>query len=146
MLPWTILPRRWASSLFRTSTGKPESGICSSLIAEAFTSVQFPILPFIKPDEIQGLEVFHRNPYLFTPKDFDYSPYFEIIKHPVFNPDEPLPYYRRMPWAKSGLHHQDNGAPAQPKKKKHVEEIKPENKENDVAKTPSSDKNETSSS
>lgn len=109
LLPWTILPRRWASSLFRTATGEPESGICSSLIAEAYASVQFPILPFIKPDADEKLEVFERNPYLYTPKDFDYSPYFEIIKYPLFNPDEPLPYYRRMPWAKSGMVHQDGG-------------------------------------
>lgn len=109
MLPWTILPRRWGSSLFRTSKGEPESGICSSLIAEAFSSVQFPILPFVKPTEEKGFEVFQRNPHLFTPKDFDYSPYFEIIKYPLFNPDEPLPYYRRLPWTKSGMLHQDYG-------------------------------------
>lgn len=109
LLPWSILPRRWGSSLFRTSTGEPESGICSSLIAEAFASVQFPILPFIKSNEDEKLEVYQRNPYLFTPKDFDYSPYFEIIKYPLFNPDEPLPYYRRMPWTKSGMQHQDGG-------------------------------------
>lgn len=115
VLPWTILPRRWGSTLFRTSTGQPESGICSSLIAEAFSSVQFPILPFIKPDEVQGIEVFQRNPHLFTPKDFDYSPYFEIIKYPLFNPDEPLPYYRRLPWTKSGFLHQDNGILTKPK-------------------------------
>lgn len=117
-LPWTILPRRWGSSLFRTSTGEPESGVCSSLIAEAFASVQFPILPFVKPDEVNGLEVFSRNPYLYAPKDFDYSPYFEIIKYPLFNPDEPLPYYRRLPWTKSGLLHQDDGILTAPKKKK----------------------------
>ncbi|VVC76162.1 hypothetical protein AQUSIP_14670 [Aquicella siphonis] len=117
MLPWTILPRRWGSSLFRTSSGEPESGICSSLIAEAFTSVHFPILPFVKPDEVQGIEVFQRNPYLFTPKDFDYSPYFEIIKYPLFNPDEPLPYYRRLPWTKSGFLHHDDGILAGPQKK-----------------------------
>jgi len=115
MLPWTILPRRWGSSLFRTSTGEPESGICSSLIAEAFTSVHFPILPYIKPDDTQGLEIFQRNPYLFTPKDFDYSPYFEIIKYPLFNPEEPLPYYRRLPWSKSGFLHHDDGILAAPK-------------------------------
>lgn len=109
LLPWSILPRRWRSSLFRTSTGEPDSGICSSLIAEAFTSVQFPILPFIKTNDEKGVEVFHRNPYLFSPKDFDYSPYFAIIKYPLFNPDEPLPYYRRMPWSKSDLIHQDQG-------------------------------------
>jgi hypothetical protein len=109
LLPWTILPRRWSSSLFRTSTGEPESGICSSLIAEAYLSVQFPILPFIKTDENKQVEVFHRNPYLYSPKDFDYSPYFDIIKYPLLNPDEQLPYYRRMPWAKSGMMHQDGG-------------------------------------
>lgn len=110
LLPWTLMPRRWGSSLFRTSTGEPESGICSSLIAEAFSSVQFPILPLVRPDEMKtGVEVFQRNPYLFTPKDFDYSPYFEIIKYPLFNPEEPLPYYRRLPWAKTGLIHQDHG-------------------------------------
>lgn len=117
LLPWTILPRRWGSTLFRTSTGQPESGICSSLIAEAFSSVQFPVLPFVKPDEEKGLEVFQRNPYLFTPKDFDYSPYFDIIKYPLFNPDEPLPYYRRIPWTKSELLHQNHGILAEPKKK-----------------------------
>ena len=117
VLPWTILPRRWGSSLFRTSSGEPESGICSSLIAEAFSSVQFPILPFVEPDEEQGVEVFQRNPYLFSPKDFDYSPYFEIIKYPLFNPDEPLPYYRRLPWTKSDFLHQDHGILAAPKKK-----------------------------
>lgn len=118
LLPWTILPRRWGSSLFRTSSGKQESGVCSSLIAEAFGSVQFPVLPFIKPDQQQGLEIFQRNTHLYTPKDFDYSPYFEIIKYPLFNPDEPLPYYRRLPWTKTGLIHQDDGILAEPKQAK----------------------------
>lgn len=118
VLPWSLMPRRWGSTLFRTTTGEAESGICSSIIAEAFTSVQFPILPFVKPDEITGVEIFQRNPHLFTPKDFDYSPYFEIIKYPLFNPDEPLPYYRRLPWTKSGFLHQDKGILSAPKKKK----------------------------
>jgi hypothetical protein len=109
ILPWTLLPRRWGSSLFRTTSGEPEPGICSSLIAEAFSSVQFPILPYAKQDENEGVELFQRNPYLFSPKDFDVSPYFEIIKYPLFNPEEPLPYYRRMPWTKSGFLHQDKG-------------------------------------
>jgi hypothetical protein len=109
LLPWSILPRRWGSTLFRTSTGEPDSGICTSLIAEAYTSVKFPILPFLKIDEETGFELIHRNPHLFTPKDFDYSPYFEIIKYPLFDPNEPLPYYRRLPWAKEGILHQDQG-------------------------------------
>jgi hypothetical protein len=118
LLPWTILPRRWGSSLFRTSSGEAESGICSSLIAEAFSSVQFPILPFIKQHGEEGVEMFQRNPHLFTPKDFDYSPYFEIIKYPLFNPDEPLPYYRRLPWTKTGFLHQDGGILSGPEIKK----------------------------
>ena len=109
LLPWSLLPRRWGSSLFRTPTGEPESGICSSLIAEAFSSIRFPVLPFVKPAEETGVELIPRNPYLFTPKDFDYSPYFEIIKYPLFNPEEPLPYYRRLPWAKEGVLHHDQG-------------------------------------
>lgn len=118
LLPWTILPRRWGSSLFRTPSGEPESGICSSLIAKAFESVMFPILPFVKNDDKTGMEVFERNPYLFAPKDFDYSPYFDIIKYPLFNPDEPLPYYRRLPWSRSGLMYQDNGIVSAPRRKK----------------------------
>jgi len=118
LLPWSILPRRWGSSLFKTPSGEPESGICSSLIAEAFTSVEFPILPFIRTHEETGIELFHRNPYIFSPKDFDYSPYFEIIKYPMLSPEEHVPYYRRLPWTKESMMHQDNGEFVQPKPKK----------------------------
>lgn len=148
LLPWTILPRRWGSSLFRKSTGEPEPGVCSSLIAEAFISVQFPILPFVKP-EPSGIELYHRNPYLFTPKDFDYSPYFEIIKYPLFNPDEPLPYYRRLPWAKNGLMHHDEVIQPQsaPKPKKRLrifsrkkDQDEPEKNETPTVTNPQTDK------
>lgn len=121
LLPWSILPRRWGSSLFKTPTGEPESGICSSLLAEAFNSIHFPILPFLKgKDEFSGVELIKRNPHLFTPKDFDYSPYFEIIKYPVLNPAEETPYYRRLPWAQNGMLYQDHGVVdhLKPKKKK----------------------------
>lgn len=117
LLPWSILPRRWGSTLFTTPSGEPESGICSSLIAEAFTSVQFPILPFIKTNEESSVkEMVPRNPYIFSPKDFDYSPYFEIIKYPIFNPGEQLPYYRRMPWTEEEIMHQGKGVFVGPKK------------------------------
>jgi len=124
LLPWGILPRRWGSSLFRTSSGEPESGICSSLIAQAFSSVQFPILPYVEPDEVTGIQVYQRNPHLFSPKDFDYSPYFEIIKYPLFNPHEPLPYYRRLPWNKTGTLHQDHGILSTPTPKGKHEDMR----------------------
>jgi len=122
LLPWSILPRRWGSSLFHTSSGEPESGVCSSLIAEAFLKAKFPILPFLKPDEKAGIELVQRNPHLYTPKDFDYSPYFEIIKYPLLSAEEVIPYYHRLPWAAEGSLYQGHGVvtkPHSPKKKKH---------------------------
>ncbi len=104
--------------MFRRPSGEPESGICSSLIAEAFESVQFPVLPLVKTEE-NGITMIQRNPHLFTPKDFDYSPYFEIIKYPLLTPEE-APFYRRLPWS-SGSYHHDNGivsSSTEPKKKK----------------------------
>ena len=38
-----------------------------------------------------------RSPKLFTPLGFDYSPYFEIIKYPMFGFDE-LAIYQQLPW------------------------------------------------
>lgn len=119
LLPWSILPRRWGSSLFRTPSGLPEGGVCSTMIAEAFHSVHFPVLPTLKSDEQEGLELVQRNPHLFIPSDFDYSPYFEIIKYPFFNPEQQTPYYRRLPWTKDSVLYHDNGVitdSAQPKK------------------------------
>ncbi|MDR3492883.1 MAG: YiiX/YebB-like N1pC/P60 family cysteine hydrolase [Gammaproteobacteria bacterium] len=121
LLPWSILPRRWGSSLFTTPSGEPESGICSSLIAEAFTSVKFPILPFfIQDSKEETAELVHRNPYIFTPKDFDYSPYFQIIKYPIFAMDTQLPYYRRLPWTEKDIMHQGKGVFVGPKKIKKI--------------------------
>lgn len=115
VLPWSILPRRWGSVLFRTRKGQAEEGICSTLIAEAFTTVKFPILPFIKQDELKT-EMIQRNPQLYTPKDFDFSPYFEIIKYPILTPEEQTPYYRRLPWSEKELHH-DHGVITQEQEK-----------------------------
>ncbi|MDX1901031.1 MAG: YiiX/YebB-like N1pC/P60 family cysteine hydrolase [Gammaproteobacteria bacterium] len=115
LLPWSILPRRWKSSLFRTSTGEIESGICSSMIADAFNSVQFPILPLFQSEQ-EGITVIKRNPHLYSPKDFDYSPYFEIIKCPTLSPEEERPFYRRMPWSTTAMHH-DHGIVSTPSKK-----------------------------
>jgi len=84
-LPWSILPRRWRSSLFEHHAGTPTRQACSVLIAEAFMSVHFPILPVLKADEKQAsTQVTTRNPRLYKPNDFDYSPFFEIIKYPLF--------------------------------------------------------------
>jgi hypothetical protein len=83
--PWFILPRRWRSSLFSSKPGKSTQTVCSTMIAEAFGSVQFPILPLVKRGEGNEVKLYMRNPKLCTPSDFDYSPYFDIIKYPFLD-------------------------------------------------------------
>ncbi len=97
LFPWGILPRRWRSTLFERNAGEPTQQICSSLIAEAFSSVRFPVLPLVKKHEERGVKLIQRNHRLFTPRDFDYSPYFEIIKYPFFELSEQA-LYRHLPW------------------------------------------------
>jgi hypothetical protein len=83
VFPWSLFPRRWRSSLFAQNAQQPTRDICSSMVAEAFKSVDFPILPLVTEGK-DGLELVHRNSRLYTPSDFDYSPYFAIIKYPIF--------------------------------------------------------------
>lgn len=97
LFPWHILPRRWRSSLFETNIGKQTKTVCSTMIAEAFNFVQFPILPLIQEDENNQLSLYRRNPRLCVPKDFDYSPYFQIIKYPFIDYNKHQSY-RHLPW------------------------------------------------
>lgn len=85
LFPWTIMPRRWRSTLFHHHAGLPTRTVCSTMIAEAFDAVRFPILPLVQRIEGTTVQLFRRNPLLCTPKDFDYSPYFEIIKYPFLD-------------------------------------------------------------
>lgn len=100
LLPWSIMPRHWRSTLFEYHAGTSTHEICSYMLAEAFAAVRFPLLPVIKQNE-KGLELFARNPKLYTPRDFDYSPYFEIIKYPFFELSNPV--YRDLPWNAEGI-------------------------------------------
>jgi hypothetical protein len=82
LLPWPLLPRKWHSSLFNYKPGSHIKESCSSLLAEAFQLVHFPIMPIIQ-QEGKNLKILPRNPRLFTPRDFDYSPFFKIVKYPM---------------------------------------------------------------
>lgn len=97
LVPYGILPRRWGSSLFTHHAGAPTRTVCSTLLAEAFASVHYPVLPILREDEDGRLRLHKRNFKLFTPSDFDYSPYFDIIKYPLMSFDD-LAVYRRLPW------------------------------------------------
>lgn len=101
LLPYGILPRRWRSSLFEHKAGSTTRTVCSTMIAESFSAVHFPVLPVIHRTK-DGLRMFRRNTRLSTPKDFDYSPYFEIIKYPLLGLND-LAVYRNLPWDQDGV-------------------------------------------
>jgi len=98
MFPYGILPRRWRSTLFQHNAGTPTRNVCSTLMAEAFMSVKFPVLPVVKQHEDGETHFYRRNPRLFAPADFDYSPYFDIVKYPFWGRDEHAPYHH-VPWS-----------------------------------------------
>ncbi len=101
LLPWYVLPRRWASTLFERDVSRSAKTVCSTMIGEAFGYVQFPILPLVKHTEDEEVQLFRRNPRLLTPSDFDYSPYFDVIKYPFvdFYHEE----YHLLPWKGTGM-------------------------------------------
>ncbi|MDP1691335.1 MAG: YiiX/YebB-like N1pC/P60 family cysteine hydrolase [Burkholderiaceae bacterium] len=88
LLPTPPVPVRWRRRMLALGSGDPTRAICSTLIAQAFQSVRYPILPIIEnvpsPDPMcPGCldEILHvRHHSLFAPRDFDVSPYFAVIK------------------------------------------------------------------
>ena len=108
LLPWGIMPRRWRSSLFRANAGRATKQICSTLLAEAFSTVNFPILPVVRKTEDNQVEFVKRNPRLCTPSDFDYSPYFKIIKYPLYEV-KGYTNYRDLPWNRDGAISDNHG-------------------------------------
>jgi hypothetical protein len=103
-LPTPPVPVRWRRRMIALGSGEPTRTICSTLIAEAFGRVRYPILPRIErlAAETRGIsrfqrrEILHiRHHSLYAPADFDLSPYFAIIKPTVaegFN-------YKGLTWA-----------------------------------------------
>ena len=87
-------------------SGEPTRTICSTLIAQAFQSVRYPILPRrrmlpcrdVPPDRKDDCveETWEaRHSSMFAPRDFDVSPYFAVVKPlPVVDFD-----YTRLRWA-----------------------------------------------
>ena len=82
------IPSRWRRRLLAFGSGDPTQAICSSLIAKAFQSIRYPILPEFEIDDEEtsrilwdNRDLMHiRHHSLFMPRDFDVSPYFQIIK------------------------------------------------------------------
>lgn len=97
LFPWGLFPRSWRSSLFQHNALQPTQDICSSMIASAFLHVGFPILPIIRKNDQQQIELIARNPNLYVPSDFDFSPFFDVIKYPIIPPDA-QGEYKNLNW------------------------------------------------
>ncbi len=128
-LPVSLVPRRFRRVALSFGSGEPTRVICSSLIASVFHRVRFPIIPNyaqLPSDAMHSTRTLRLwpigarqpepsygimrvvSPTLITPRDFDLSPYFEIIK---FNIIENMRFdYHKILWA-------DDDAPPQQAKK-----------------------------
>ncbi len=85
LLPEPPVPQRFRRRMLSLGSGDPTRAICSTLIAEAFQKVGYPILPSIDKGP-QAEEIWHiRHHSLFTPRDFDLSPYFAVVKPTIAN-------------------------------------------------------------
>jgi hypothetical protein len=107
LLPVTLIPSRLREEALHFGSGKETETICSSLLAEAFGRVDFPILPenirrnretrsrlrqvlLGRPTRRVYSGVLRtRHPSLCVPQDFDLSPYFDVVK---FNAREKIEF------------------------------------------------------
>ncbi len=102
LIPTPPVPTTWRRRMIALGSGDPTRAICSTLIAQAFQSVRYPILPTVHRTEAVSwrhnyelreiLQIRHHS--LFTPRDFDLSPYFSVVKPTV----EAGFDYRQLVW------------------------------------------------
>jgi hypothetical protein len=92
------VPQRWRRRIAALGSGNPTRIICSALIAQAFEVVRYPILPEVMriESEVVRQELLQiRHSSLYAPRDFDISPYFQIVKPTLMNNFN----YKSMDWA-----------------------------------------------
>ncbi len=102
--PTPPVPVRWRRRMLAFGSGDPTRAICSSLIAQAYGAVGYPILPEItaapgRPhadSRYSRREIMHiRHHSLYAPRDFDLSPFFEIVKPTIHQGFD----YRKIKWS-----------------------------------------------
>ncbi|MGH8076914.1 MAG: lipo-like protein, partial [Lysobacter sp.] len=99
------IPSSMKRRFIAMGSGEPTKAICSTLLAQAFESIQYPILPAIElidpglPGAEQArAEILHIRHYsLYMPRDFDVSPFFRIVKPRLENSFD----FRSLVWSKA---------------------------------------------
>jgi hypothetical protein len=79
LLPEPPVPARFRRRLLVLGSGEPTRAICSTLIARAFQEVRYPILPEPVAEDAQP-RFRPRHHSFVTPRDFDLSPFFAVVK------------------------------------------------------------------
>jgi len=116
----SLLPGKHREEVLRFGSGASSQVICTSLLGQLFHKVGFPVLPSVTYPEGSGVQeapirrrrwslfprrrrIRHlglyrrRHPTLLAPRDFDLSPYFQIVKFNLI-PDSKFDY-SRIEWA-----------------------------------------------
>jgi hypothetical protein len=96
------VPDNLKRRMIALGSGEPTKAICSTLLAQAFNSIRYPILPEVElsvpgqPGAAKArAEILHIRHYsLYTPRDFDTSPFFQIIKPRIENGFD----FRKLVW------------------------------------------------
>jgi len=99
------VPERYRRAMISFGSGEPTQAICSTVIAESFQSIDYPILPrrhaeskaksADEADVLGEVPLYYRRHFThFTPRDFDLSPYFQIVKPSI----EASFDYHQMRW------------------------------------------------
>lgn len=102
LFPTPPVPSGWRRRMIALGSGEPTKAICSTLVAQAFQSIRYPILPDVSqmatddPDCADCVKDIHhiRHHSLFAPRDFDVSPYFRVIKPSLERPFD----HRTLVW------------------------------------------------
>lgn len=118
LFPYPPVPVWFRRRMLAIGSGDPTRAICSTLIAEAFASIHYPILPesvsingkrYGVAPYVQG-EIDHiRKHGLYTPRDFDVSPFFSIVKPTIVAGFD----YHKLDWEPPGLSATDSGQQAE---------------------------------
>lgn len=93
LFPTPPIPTRYRRRMLTLGSGDPTRAICSTLIAQAFQSVHYPVLPEVRREWFDNptytdfyAEIYRiRHHSLLVPRDFDISPFFQIIKPTIVN-------------------------------------------------------------